>query len=401
MTSSSNGWFPSGVDDGHNIYWAEHGHPELLLPQNFSKSSRNIRLKEDHILVADCCTVNGEYVTATLDLNRVLGNDNGKFAPGGGFLESCQRPVKLKDEGRTLHTKLSNFSSMHSGVSASLDRFIGNANGKLVCAYWDDDRCPVCNSFPRPGAKIVQARDLKGPMRLANCPSCQILGGILQTLRPKGFRPKNTLIKCIQRGESGQPEMIFECNKGDESGVIKEHFVMYQVSGKLTRLVIIASNEANTQKGEMSQTYQFRQCFLAHSHHLSTGSMSEECVSLVRRWIAECEQNHGRCAHERQLRSDGTSSSKLPSRVLDISDKESDPIRLIETKGSSGRYVCLSHCWGKAQTLTLTKANTASLQSNISIRNLQSVYRDAIYFCRRLNVRYIWIDALCRCYFCL
>ncbi|CAO2648629.1 Nn.00g078960.m01.CDS01 [Neocucurbitaria sp. VM-36] len=321
MTSSSNGWFPSGVDDGHDKYWAEHGHPELLVPQNFSKSSRNIWLKEDHILVADCCTVNGEYVTATLDLNKVLGNDNGKFAPGEGFLESCQRPVKLKDEGRTLHTKLSDFSSMHSGVHASLDRFIGNANGKLVCAYWDEDRCP--------------------------------------------------------RGESGQPEMIFECNKGDGSGVVKEHFVMYQVSG------------------ETSQTYQFRPCFLAYSHHLSTGSTSEECVSLVQRWIEECEQNHERCAHERQLRSEGTSSSKLPSRVLDIGDRKNDPIRLIETKGSSARYVCLSHCWGKCQTLTLTKANAASLQNNVPINSLQSVYRDAIQFCRRLGVRYIWIDALC------
>ena len=253
MTSSPNGWFPAGFeDDNHNKYWSEHGHPELLLPQKFSKSSRNIWLKDDHILIAECCNVRGEYVTSTLDLNKVLGNDNGKFAPGGGFLRSCQRPVKFKHEGVSIHTKLSDFRSMHSGVHASLDRFIGNDNGKLVCAYWDEDRCPVCNSFPRPGAKIVQARDLKAPARLANCPSCQILDGILQTLRPKGFRPKDTLIRCIQRGESEQPEMIFECNKGDDSQILKEHFVLYQVSGKRSLLTAIAMKVANIGRGNVT-----------------------------------------------------------------------------------------------------------------------------------------------------
>lgn len=238
MTSSAHGWFPAEAVHGDSdenddtTYWGQHGHPELLLPRNFHKSSRNIQLKDDHILVADCCNVNGEYVTSTLDLNKVLGDDNGKFTPGGGFLQSCQRPVKLKDDGRTLSTKLSDFGSMHSGVYASLDRFIGNDNGKLVCAYWDEDRCPVCNGFPRPGAKIVHARDLKGPTRLSDCPSCKILEEILHALRPKGFRPKDTLIRCIKRGESGLPEMVFECKKMDNSRSLKEHFVMYRVSGK-------------------------------------------------------------------------------------------------------------------------------------------------------------------------
>ena len=146
----------------------------------------------------------------------------------------------------------------------------------------------------------------------------------------------------------------------------------------------------------MSQAYQFKQCFLERSHHLSAGSSSEECVSLVRGWIEECEQKHRKCAHERQLRSEGASSSRLPSRIIDIGEKEGDRIRLTETKGRSGRYVCLSHCWGKGQTLILTKENSASLQNGISMSSLQSVYRDAIDFCRRLGVKYILIDALCR-----
>jgi hypothetical protein len=43
----------------------------------------------------------------------------------------------------------------------------------------------------------------------------------------------------------------------------------------------------------------------------------------------------------------------------------------------------------------LTKTNYASLLTEVPQGALQNVYRDAIAFCRRLGVRYIWIETLC------
>jgi hypothetical protein len=128
---------------------------------------------------------------------------------------------------------------------------------------------------------------------------------------------------------------------------------------------------------------------------LTNGSDTTECLSLVRGWIEECSTTHVRCEQERQLRSEDPHRSTLPSRVLDIGTIEGDPIRLVDTKDSSEKYICLSHSWGESQTLTLTKANYASLLKEVPRSALQNVYSDAIAFSRRLGVRYIWIDTMC------
>ena len=70
------------------------------------------------------------------------------------------------------------------------------------------------------------------------------------------------------------------------------------------------------------------------------------------------------------------------------------------------RYIALSHCWGTTPSLTLidtslplgTGKNCISLQkfrSGLLISKLPRTFRDAVCIARRLNVRYLWIDALC------
>lgn len=63
-----------------------------------------------------------------------------------------------------------------------------------------------------------------------------------------------------------------------------------------------------------------------------------------------------------------------------------------------GRYVTLSHCWGRKDFAKLSVSNIEEFQSQgipwsgiCSNRN----FSDACEVAHRLNVRYIWIDSLC------
>jgi hypothetical protein len=86
----------------------------------------------------------------------------------------------------------------------------------------------------------------------------------------------------------------------------------------------------------------------------------------------------------------------MPTRVIDIgSDTDSMEVRLLETQGTRGRYVCLSHCWGNHRPLQTTTANVNSHLTCIEWSDIPSMYRDAIRFTRALGVRYLWIDSLC------
>ena len=65
-------------------------------------------------------------------------------------------------------------------------------------------------------------------------------------------------------------------------------------------------------------------------------------------------------------------------------------------QGKSGRYVCLSHCWGKSRNKCLTtKASLEANEASIAVDQLPSSMQDAIAVTRRFRVRYLWIDSLC------
>jgi hypothetical protein len=86
---------------------------------------------------------------------------------------------------------------------------------------------------------------------------------------------------------------------------------------------------------------------------------------------------------------------------LDIhnADADSSSIVLRELKDSKndgdGRYVALSHCWGRGQNLCTTKATIESHKSGIEISKLPQTFRDAVAVVRGLGLRYLWIDSLC------
>ena len=89
----------------------------------------------------------------------------------------------------------------------------------------------------------------------------------------------------------------------------------------------------------------------------------------------------------------------LPTRVLDIGERPLgntvQGVRLLESKSSWGKYICLSHCWGSESFITTTHATLEKHKTNIRWNELPRTFQDAITFARELEVRYFWIDSLC------
>jgi hypothetical protein len=83
----------------------------------------------------------------------------------------------------------------------------------------------------------------------------------------------------------------------------------------------------------------------------------------------------------------------LPKRVLDVSKKN---VFLYESHNEHSRYICLSHCWGPTRPRSLTTSETISqYKKSIPWDHFSRNFQDAIHFCRRLGVQYLWIDSLC------
>ena len=95
--------------------------------------------------------------------------------------------------------------------------------------------------------------------------------------------------------------------------------------------------------------------------------------------------------------SSSSETAKLPTRVLDLEvGLSQDCIRLVNMQGESGRYICLSHCWGKTRNKCLTtKASLEANEASIPVDQLPLSMQDAIIVTRKFGIRYLWIDSLC------
>ncbi|CAI0644521.1 unnamed protein product [Colletotrichum noveboracense] len=114
-------------------------------------------------------------------------------------------------------------------------------------------------------------------------------------------------------------------------------------------------------------------------------------LQRARTWIGDCEANHKDCGKGTQL--------ELPTRLIDVtgvSDNGIDGVRLVNTRGQRGTYMCLSHCWGK--TPIGSKTENATLQERLNFipwSLLPPSFQQAIDITRKLRVQYLWIDSLC------
>ncbi|KAK3984705.1 heterokaryon incompatibility protein-domain-containing protein [Cladorrhinum sp. PSN332] len=115
---------------------------------------------------------------------------------------------------------------------------------------------------------------------------------------------------------------------------------------------------------------------------------SDKSFRTAMAWIDECIHTHADCSP--------VGDATLPTRVLDIAPLESgrDPCVYI-TQKEAARYIALSYCWGGPQPVTSTLATLDDNIRGIPMASLPQTIKDAIYVTRKMNCRYLWIDALC------
>ena len=113
---------------------------------------------------------------------------------------------------------------------------------------------------------------------------------------------------------------------------------------------------------------------------------SDAALATIKGWIAGCIVSHDFC--------DSPENPTLPTRVVDVG-LDDGVVRLVETNGARSKYLCLSHCWGKAQIITTETGTLEERKRSIAWGDLSKTFQDAILFTRTLGFRYIWIDSLC------
>jgi hypothetical protein len=117
---------------------------------------------------------------------------------------------------------------------------------------------------------------------------------------------------------------------------------------------------------------------------------SLESFDRLLAWCQTCTENHPKCGPG--------SSAVLPNRVLYIKfGLEGPQIQLVDGAGKTGKYVCLSHCWGSSgsQPLRLTKSMKSLFEQGIQWSSIPQTFRDVILLVRRLGIEFLWIDSLC------
>ncbi|EGD97185.1 cyanovirin-N homolog [Trichophyton mentagrophytes] len=100
---------------------------------SFHQSAQGVRLEDDHVLVAELRNDNGDYVTARLDLNSVLGNFNGNFSWGERDFSNSACNIRLQfDEAINLpilRATLTTSSGDQVARDVNLAERITNKNG--------------------------------------------------------------------------------------------------------------------------------------------------------------------------------------------------------------------------------------------------------------------------------
>ncbi|TVY87515.1 hypothetical protein LAWI1_G005673 [Lachnellula willkommii] len=113
-----------------------------------------------------------------------------------------------------------------------------------------------------------------------------------------------------------------------------------------------------------------------------------ECLALATEWVKECSEKNHSCGQPTE--------SNLPTRVVDVGQIDTDIVYLHETQDSDrGRYMTLSHCWGKERIITTTTGTLQERKAGVKLSQLSKTFRQAVQITRGLGIRYLWIDSLC------
>jgi hypothetical protein len=129
---------------------------------------------------------------------------------------------------------------------------------------------------------------------------------------------------------------------------------------------------------------------LLQSYEVPSSTGDPDVAALALGWLNECRSKHSSCREKSDI--------YFPPRLLDIRGQHIRLIipdnRLLEDD-SEFLYATLSHCWGVDRFSTLTEENLEDFQRDIPREDLPQNFRDAVEVCKRLGLKYLWIDSLC------
>lgn len=89
----------------------------------------------------------------------------------------------------------------------------------------------------------------------------------------------------------------------------------------------------------------------------------------------------------------GRASISQIFRLIDVRQKKIVEFASVDL--STLEYAALSYVWGGPQWVTLLKQNLVHLQQDGALGELPGTLADAIVFTAALDLRYLWIDAIC------
>ncbi|KAF9557798.1 HET-domain-containing protein [Agrocybe pediades] len=128
------------------------------------------------------------------------------------------------------------------------------------------------------------------------------------------------------------------------------------------------------------------------SKEIGLGAYCRETPSYVdydeaKKCLDNCSRNHPTCP--------SSADTTLPTRLIDCSEPQSP--RLYEThRKMQGRYVTLSYVWGGDQKQKTTRANLPTyVHDGFKLKDLPKTIADAIVATNKLDLRWLWVDALC------
>jgi hypothetical protein len=78
--------------------------------------------------------------------------------------------------------------------------------------------------------------------------------------------------------------------------------------------------------------------------------------------------------------------------VVDVGHREAF---LYESRGETGRYATLSHCWQDSQPLKTMRSTLKDRLGRLIWSQLPIAFQECIEIVRSLGIRYVWIDSLC------
>jgi hypothetical protein len=122
---------------------------------------------------------------------------------------------------------------------------------------------------------------------------------------------------------------------------------------------------------------------------VQTVSGLDDLIGKIRDLLSICREKHHACQA-------GRNPPCLPKRLVHVKCNSFDYVTLYEPQEQEREdYTALSYCWGDDQDVLTTTETIEQHRKGLPIVTLLKTIRDAVELTRRLDIPYLWIDALC------